>query len=426
MPILNDNLMDDEVDDGRYGNVIRMLKSLSITDQGVKEYFILKSQNKNVARNIIRNEIIQCENYIINIDINKWNDKINTVLWTKTDSFMVKYLELKKWIELNNRLPSKHSENEEEKRLGIWIGTLREGKKKGRLDEHKIKIIETIPNWFWYQDVFYNRYNDLEEWIKINNRIPSSTSKDEIERRLGVWCRERRQDKKEGKLDDDKIKKLDNLTFWFWEKDISENNYNELKEWIKNNKRIPSQTSKDEIEKRLGLWCSKQRQNKKKGKLDENKIKKLENIDNWIWSPEIIIEKKSFEDTYNEFKEWISNNKRIPSANSKDEIEKRLGSWCNKQRQSKKKGNLDEDKIKKLENLSFWFWEKDDPFNNNIYKYVKFIEENKRIPSTISKNETEKFLAIWANNQRLNKKKNTLDEERIKKLETINGWYWSR
>ena len=56
-----------------------------------------------------------------------------------------------------------------------------------------------------------------------------------------------------------------------------EDNYDELKNWIEKNKRIPVMTSNDELERKLGIWCSNQRRNKRKNKLNEEKIKNFEN-----------------------------------------------------------------------------------------------------------------------------------------------------
>jgi predicted restriction endonuclease len=58
---------------------------------------------------------------------------------------------------------------------------------------------------------------------------------------------------------------------------------NELKEWIVKNNRIPSGGSKEEVEKSLGSWCSSRRNDKKKCKLDDYKIKKLESLEGWYW-----------------------------------------------------------------------------------------------------------------------------------------------
>ena len=59
-------------------------------------------------------------------------------------------------------------------------------------------------------------------------------------------------------------------------------NYNLLKEYIEENNELPKySTSYKNV--RLGNWINSQRQNYKKKKLSQERIKLLENIDNWVW-----------------------------------------------------------------------------------------------------------------------------------------------
>jgi effector-binding domain-containing protein len=113
-----------------------------------------------------------------------------------------------------------------------------------------------------------------------------------------------------------------------------EETYKKLEEWINKNKKIPSSSSKDLEEKQLGAWCITKRQEKKKNILEEEKIKLLEKINGWNWGYTYSI--KNFNETYENLKEWIEINNKIPSYTSKDLEEKQLGIWCNSRRQEKK------------------------------------------------------------------------------------------
>ena len=428
VPILSDNIMDEDVDEGKYGNVIRILKSLSTTDVGIKEYFILKSQNKATPRNIIKNEILQKENYVTNININEWNDKINVNIWSKTDAFMVKYMDLLQWTQDKQRMPSEESNNLIEKRLGKWSSRQRQNKKNGKLDVDKIKTLEEIPKWYWdLENLFDNTYNELLEWTQTNKRLPSQGSENPIEKKLATWSNHQRNNKKSGKLDQERIKKLEEVPFWYWGfEDKFNDTYNELLQWTQDNQCIPSEGSENPIEKRLGHWSSKQRNKKKSGKLDQEIIKKLESIPFWHWGFEDI-----FNQTYNELLQWTQNYKRIPSHGSKNPVEKNLGIWCNSQRQNKKSGKLSQERSKKLEAIPFWYWGSESikeikPFDDNYNELLQWTQNNMRIPSHGSKNPVEKKLGQWCSKQRLNKKSGNLDVEKIKKLEAIPGWYWEK
>jgi len=54
---------------------------------------------------------------------------------------------------------------------------------------------------------------------------------------------------------------------------------------------------------------------------------------------------------------------------------------------------------------------------------VKFVEEEGRLPSSMSKNKYERKLGYWCSDRRKNYK-NKLSDERIEKLNMVRGWYW--
>jgi len=116
----------------------------------------------------------------------------------------------------------------------------------------KIKMdIEDIRNLVidvkeYKKEQFNTTYKKVELFVEINKKIPSSGSKNVEEKILGIWCATIRQYKKLNKLDSDKVKLFENIKGWFWTENNNrihktfEEYYNELKKWIKINKRIQS------------------------------------------------------------------------------------------------------------------------------------------------------------------------------------------
>jgi superfamily II DNA or RNA helicase len=421
VPTLIENI--NEIDENKtFGNIIRIIKSMSNTDTGINDYFVIRKEGSVVNRQLIKHKnYLSVEKVGENIDIEEWIDSIDMKIWSKTDGFEYMYQKIKEWIDKNNKIPSKMSKNQREKQLGNWSSDKRKAYKINKLSEDKIKKLEKLNGWFWkLDDPFDKIYDELKKWIDENHRIPSMMSKNRQEKQLGSWSSDKRHDKKEGKLVDDKIKRLEKISEWYWELDDPFNeSYNKLKGWIEENKKIPSQTSKNEQEKQLGIWCNSKRQNKKNGKLTEDKIKKLEELDEWYWELNDL-----FDDKYNELKKWIGKNKKLPSMMSKDEQEKQIGSWCCSRRRDKKKNRLSENKIKKLEKLDGWYWDSNDIFNETYNKLKKWVDDNNKLPLVISKNQQEKQLGIWCSGKRQDKKKGKLVDDKIEKLEQLVGWYW--
>ena len=99
---------------------------------------------------------------------------------------------------------------------------------------------------------FEQLYQDLLVFIKKHSRIPSSSSLDKIEKRLGNWCYQLRKKYRLKKLSQEQINQLQKINIWFWNKqDFNKNKcFKELnqlnigksllsqktKNWIKNNK----------------------------------------------------------------------------------------------------------------------------------------------------------------------------------------------
>ena len=220
--------------------------------------------------------------------------------WCKTN-----YGEKKIW---NRKLPSSHANDDEEKKLGTFLiklrGTLKkyEGKRQKEIEnDEDRKIFEIVRRLDeeYGLSVHLKYALEIEYWCKINYRekeiydrkLPSSTAKDEEEKRLGqllVYLRQKLKkydvkNKKEIEDDEDRqifeiIRKLDE------EYGLSDSLKNALRieDWCKTyygekemcDRKLPSRIAKDEEEKRLGYALSTLRT-----KLKKYEGKKTEDIE---------------------------------------------------------------------------------------------------------------------------------------------------
>jgi hypothetical protein len=256
--------------------------------------------------------------------------------------------------------------NTEIKKIGMWINTQRTNKKINKLTEDKITKLEELSDWQWEIDndkLWLDNYNKLKKYLKDNDKnYPSAGGSKNTEiKKIGYWINHQRRNKKKNKyLTDDRITKLEELPYWQWEIDNDEiwlDNYNKLEKYLKDNdNNYPSTSgrSEDMEVKKIGRWISHQRENKKKNKLTEDKITKLEELPDWQWEKD---EDKIWLDHYTELKKYLEDNDNIyPSMKHKNTEIKKIGVWINRQRQNKKKNKLTEDKIIKLEELPDWYW----------------------------------------------------------------------
>ena len=377
-------------------------------------------------------------------DVERFPDTFN---WDAIDDESVwteNYDKVKRFIETNNKYPSKHSKDKEEQKLGIWCAYQKTKKKKDQLQKDRIYKLEKLQDWEWetnFDDIWNETYNKVKGFKEKNGRYPKYRSKDNEEKKLAIWCAHQRNVKK-GKGESRKLKKeqislLEEIPDWKWETnldDIWNETYNKVKSFKEKNNKYPSQHSSNKEEKRLGSWCNNQKKSKKcqgNYKITSKRIILLEEIPDWEWETNL---DDIWNETYNKVKSFKEKNNKYPSQHSSNKEEKRLGAWITMQKLTYKglriRGRkLTKEQISLLGEIPDWKWKKDSDAqwmkNYNLVK--EFMEKNKKYPSKHSQNVEEKKLGIWIYCQKQAKKgKGTWKKtkERISLLEQIPNWKW--
>ena len=386
-----------DINNSVFSKIIQVLRSLKEYDSGISEYFLAQKTGKPFGRKLFQPMSVGVkENISTKINLGDWARNIGTQILEFVNDWENKYCMVKKFLEKKGRYPSDHSKNKREKSLGSWCNNQRANKKKGILSEYRIKKLKKLDEWYWDKDDIWDKnYYLVKKFTEKYNRLPSYYSKNIEEKKSGIWCANQRQNKRKNKLSKIKIKKLEELDGWFWDKDdIWDENYYLVKKFTEKYNRIPSSESKNIEEKSLGYWCSRQRSYKRENKLSKIRIKKLKKLDGWFWDKDDI-----WDENYYLVKKFIKENNRLPSVHSKNEKEKSLGHWCSLQRSYKRLNKLSKIRIKKLKKLDGWFWNMnlEQKQLDNTIEMVNFINKNNRNPSTISKDELEKQLGIFRN-----------------------------
>jgi Fe-S cluster biosynthesis and repair protein YggX len=192
------------------------------------------------------------------------------------------------------------SKEKEEKKLGLWLSNQKRalnGKGYGKMRRRLLE--EHLPEWFHYdqeKEWMENLIKCVEFYTK-NKKTPSQTSKYKEEKTLAQWLSGQRTTLNgKGYMTDERRRLLEeHLPEWFHYDQEKE----QEKKWMKylmkcvefyaKNKKFPSESSKDEEEKKLCKWLSHQRQalnGKGSNKMTEERRKLLqENIPDWFNRP---------------------------------------------------------------------------------------------------------------------------------------------
>ncbi len=258
-------------------------------------------------------------------------------------------------------------------------------------------------------------YELLSQWHAKHGHCTVNRDTPEGER-LAIWVSRQRQRCKQGRLNSEKIRKLDALGF-VWDRDaaIWENKIKQVIDY-KNANGHCSPNVNDKRKGSVPRLVQSLRSARKANRLPHWVIQKLDEI-GFIWSVPDAEWEKNFErlvcfvETHGH---CLPVNGNVQHGN--------LGAWCVNQRKLRKQGKLSKDRIDRLNARGFvWgpadvIWEKMFQKLMAVYNSGRLGEMNRRWPE-------DPKLGIWTSAQRQRRKIGKLGADRIKRLDAI-GFSW--
>lgn len=161
---------------------------------------------------------------------------------------------------------------------------------------------------------------------------------------------------------------------------------------------------------KLGLWCHTQRMSKKRGTLSVERVEQLDAI-GFAWEQQ----DSHWSLQYDRLKSFYVREGRWPKRG-----EGALGTWCNTQRQARKRGRLTKERIRRLDALGFiWDYDLDEQWHRQYVLLEAFVTTHDRFPKA-----AEGSLGSWCVTQRKMRRQGELEGERVRLLEAL-GFPWS-
>jgi hypothetical protein len=163
----------------------------------------------------------------------------------------------------------------------------------------------------------------------------------------------------------------------------------------------------------LGQWVSGQRKAKRKGELSIEKVNRLTETD-FIWD--------ALEWTWNEsFTELLAYKEKHGDTNVPQSWPTGLGSWVSDTRKDWKNGSLSEERVKRLTEIGFEWTPRHSSWESMFAELLAYKE---KCGDTNVTRRT--ILGRWVSGQRSAKRKGSLSEERIHKLNEVGfDWDWN-
>jgi hypothetical protein len=291
--------------------------------------------------------------------------------------------------------------------------------------------------WEFYYGLLGKYVNQKGHALVLHNYITQDGYK------LGAWVNSQRVAYRNGKLQLEYQKKLEQLPKWTWNPSETawQKGFQYLCEHVKR-KGYPivpiSYFTEDGYN--LGFWVANQRKTYQKGKLLPGRQKLLEQLPGWIW--------KSRTEDHHKFKlwnEWYERLKKYVELNGssklshnyhtkKDEYNFGIGTWVSTQRAAFRKGNLSIERQKLLEQIPGWEWNSEkiktrrldsNKWNKgfqHIQEYAQLTGHTRVSQQYVTSDGYN--LGIWVAAQRTAYRKRNILAERKKILEQLPGWEW--
>jgi len=191
----------------------------------------------------------------------------------KRESWDSKYAALVEYQRMHGhcRVPKSHAS------LCNWVRMMRGYRKRGTLSEERIQRLDALGFVWGVLATWESNYAALVEYQRAYGhcRVPTK-SKDHA--RLGNWVSMMRLRKSQGRLSEERIRRLTQLGFvWDRASEVWDSKYAELVEYqrMHGHRRVPSES---EDHARLGSWVSRMRLRKKQGKLSKERIRRLDEL----------------------------------------------------------------------------------------------------------------------------------------------------
>jgi superfamily II DNA or RNA helicase len=399
----------------------------------ILEKYEVSTSNKEIKRIIstfkhrYRYEIIDpfIKKELENLPGWKWND--HDELWN------LRFDQLKNYLLKNDILSLNNSTRFDNAPIGKWASNQINLYKKGSLPNEKIKLLENLDNWLWEVDkrnIFWEQYYKEVKKYSIehkNSLIPEKYISNNLE--VGKWVSRQRKFYKEKRnsLNKERIKKLEVLQYWEWESDkkniVWESKFEVLKQYLESGGDLNQKIPEDFMGVNLDNWVRIQWTSKKEGwgSLTKNRIKKLEELDNWQWQK--ISDFEKWKMIYDEVFEIAKDKNSFPTIGK--ELSKYQGEWFKRQRTLHRRNKLSKEKIDLLENINNWDWDpQKTEWINKYNAYLIYIKENQTLQIGKYKYFNNLNLGYWVHNVRTSYKSKKLSKEKIELMESIPGWSW--
>lgn len=239
---------------------------------------------------------------------------------------------------------------------------------------------------------------------------------------LGIWVHARRNDRRAGKLSDERVAQLDALGFvWKPLQHTFDRGLAELGDYVRSrgDTRVPSgYVTPTGFE--LGVWCQVRRTMRKSGQLSDERVAALDAL-GFIWDQL----QHDFERGLAHLAAYVRTHgdARVPQGYVTS-TGYQLGTWCGERRKQYRAGRLPEDRVNVLQALGFDWDPARTAYERGLAELRAYVaaQHHARVPDGY-RSAAGFGLAKWATLRRSERRLGRLDAARVAELDAL-GFVW--
>jgi superfamily II DNA or RNA helicase len=311
-------------------------------------------------------------------------------------------------------------------KLGLWVSQQRHMKRIGAIPSDRVARLEALPRWSWnsLSDRWEDGFSNLVKFVDREGHARVVTGFREGDFNLSGWVTKQRASYSSGKLDAVRIARLEGLPGWSWSpfSGAWEEGFSSLTKFAEREGHCRVIKSYVQDGFKLGNWVSKQRGAYSSGKIDSDRVARLEAMPGWSWNPF----KDEWEENFLLLQSFSLRESHTQVPRGRTTAELKLALWVVAQRSDRRSRNMPDDRIARLEALPGWSWDPmADRWEEGFAHLQQFAlrETHTRVPQGFIENEFR--LGQWVSAQRSAGNSNKLSEDRIHRLEALPGWVWN-
>jgi Helicase associated domain len=316
---------------------------------------------------------------------------------------------------------------EEGYRLGAWVNSQRSRYRQGKLTDKQIEQLGRFPEWTWSasDSKWDNAFRHLVEYADTHGtaRVPNRHIADGV--KLGDWVVNQRV--KWNKLSEERKQRLKSLPGWVENTNDAqwEQGFEQLLAYM--NEHGTAAVPRGHVAAdgyRLGSWVDSRRNEYKRSKLTPERVSRLGDLPGWHWGPRA----SKWNDAFQRLHEYLERNGgEFPTQDCIDRDGLRLGAWVFMQRNLYRKGELDAERAKRLDEIPGWEWNpREERWGEGFGRLAVYLKRNRYAVPIAKYVEPDGYrLGAWVSQQRSLGNQGKLPSERRARLDALKGWTWN-